>query len=216
MYKFFVKYCSNGHITYSTGDDVHDVHCSSCGEKLLDSCPSCNAPIPRLFKSIVRPSIAKINKELYCRNCGNPFPWTKKFHDKLETTFWCHLHPEVMKLARKRFENGQYADSIESVFKAINSKVKIIHKNAVGKEADGRDLMFKAFALETPTIYLSNRKSQSERDIQEGYKYIFGGAMQAIRNPKAHDNIETPPLKAIHLLFLASLLFMKLDERIKE
>jgi len=42
---------------------------------------------------------------------------------------------------------------------------------------------------------------------------IFAGAMTGIRNPKAHANIVIDRNRAIHLLFLASLLFFKLDER---
>jgi hypothetical protein len=36
-----------------------------------------------------------------------------------------------------------------------------------------------------------------------------------IRNPKAHANITITPERAIHFLFLASLLLFKIDERSK-
>lgn len=47
--------------------------------------------------------------------------------------------------------------------------------------------------------------------IQNGYKEIFKGSIQAIRNPKAHENIKISENEAIHLIFLASLLMFKLD-----
>jgi len=41
---------------------------------------------------------------------------------------------------------------------------------------------------------------------------IFAGSMTGIRNPKAHGNLNITRERGIHLLFLASLLFHKLDE----
>ncbi len=41
---------------------------------------------------------------------------------------------------------------------------------------------------------------------------IFAGTITGIRNPKAHDNIVIDEKRAIHLLYLASLLMYKLDE----
>ena len=42
---------------------------------------------------------------------------------------------------------------------------------------------------------------------------IFAGAMTGIRNPKAHSNIiDIDEKRAIHLIYLASLLMYKLDE----
>jgi len=41
---------------------------------------------------------------------------------------------------------------------------------------------------------------------------LFAGAMRSIRNPKAHANIEIDHVRALHHLFVASLLMSKLDE----
>ncbi len=41
---------------------------------------------------------------------------------------------------------------------------------------------------------------------------IFVGAMSAIRNPKAHENMNPDEIKTRHLLQLSSLLFIKLEE----
>jgi len=44
-------------------------------------------------------------------------------------------------------------------------------------------------------------------------KRIARGAMTGIRNPKAHENITIDSRRAIHFLFLASLLMFKIDEK---
>jgi hypothetical protein len=48
--------------------------------------------------------------------------------------------------------------------------------------------------------------------MQQGYMQIFAGSMTGIRNPKAHENISIDSVRAVHFLFLASLLMAKLDE----
>ena len=42
--------------------------------------------------------------------------------------------------------------------------------------------------------------------------HLFAGAIQATRNPKAHEIISITPERALHFLLLASLLMSKLDE----
>jgi hypothetical protein len=42
--------------------------------------------------------------------------------------------------------------------------------------------------------------------------YMFAGGMSAIRNPKAHDNIEIDKNDALRKLYFASMLMYKLDE----
>ena len=68
---------------------------------------------------------------------------------------------------------------------------------------------------ENPVVFLDDLSRETGRNIQQGYMDIFAGAMSGIRNPKAHDNVELDEQRAFHHLFVASLLFYKLDERQK-
>ena len=45
---------------------------------------------------------------------------------------------------------------------------------------------------------------------------MFSGAMTGIRNPKAHDNVLIDDLRALHLLFVASLFCFKLDDALRK
>ena len=74
--------------------------------------------------------------------------------------------------------------------------------------------MHTALSTNNPIIVLDDISTESGKNIQRGYMDLFAGAMSGIRNPKAHDNIDIDEVRAIHLLFLASLLFSKLDERL--
>lgn len=128
------------------------------------------------------------------------------------TVFWTILHQKIVSVAKPRFESGHYADSVEASFKAVNKRVKDDYRTATGKELDGQGLMTQAFSLNNPVIVLDDLTTQSGKDIQQGYMQIFAGSMTGIRNPKAHDNISIDQTRAIHLLYLASLLMYKLDD----
>lgn len=144
---------------------------------------------------------------------GNPLRKLKVNGNKpLELDFWSMIHPCAISIAQKKFEDGLYADAVESAFKEINKRVKEIVKNKTGEELDGADLMNKAFSLKKSIVILDDLSSETGRNIQQGYMQIFAGAMTGIRNPKAHDNITITPERAIHFIFLASLLMYKLDE----
>ncbi|MBI5679363.1 MAG: TIGR02391 family protein [Methanobacterium sp.] len=136
--------------------------------------------------------------------------------------FWGIIHKEIINISKKKFEDGHYSDAVESAFKEVNTRVKKLFQNKTGKELDGRDLMFQSFRFkydknnnvitDDPVIFLTDLTSESKRNIQEGYNFIFGGAIQGIRNPKAHGNIKIGKDEAIHYIFVSSLLMYKLDK----
>jgi uncharacterized protein (TIGR02391 family) len=130
-----------------------------------------------------------------------------------DDSFWSLLHQRVVKTSKTRFEAGHYADAVESALKELNSVVKALVKQDTGKELDGADLMHQALSPKNPIIILDDLGTDSGRNQQTGYMEIFAGSMTGIRNPKAHENLTITKERAIHHLFLASLLFSRLDER---
>lgn len=126
--------------------------------------------------------------------------------------WWAMLHPSVTSVAKRRFLSGHRADSVEAAMKEVNTRVKRQFKAARGTELDGAKLMNAAFSPDKPVIRLADLETVSGRDEQLGYMLIFAGSMEAIRNPKAHANTEIDEGRAIHHLFIASLLMQKLDE----
>ncbi|MCI0541096.1 MAG: TIGR02391 family protein, partial [Verrucomicrobiales bacterium] len=132
----------------------------------------------------------------------------------VNAVLWSLMHAKVVAAAKARFDAGHYADAVEAALKELNSSVKEMVKKKTGKELDGADLMYQAFSPKSPLIVLDDLSTESGRSIQQGYMEIFAGAMIGIRNPKAHHNLTITPERAIHHLFVASLLFHKLDERV--
>jgi uncharacterized protein (TIGR02391 family) len=134
--------------------------------------------------------------------------------NNVQISFWYLIHPKITKVSQKLFDHGHYADSVEAAFKEVNVIVKECHRRKTGKELDGADLMRTAFSVNNPTITLDDLDTISGKDVQQGYMHLFEGSMLGIRNPKAHANITIDEDRATHLIFLASLLLFKFDERI--
>ncbi len=91
-------------------------------------------------------------------------------------------------------------------------KLKVIVSKKTGQELDGASLMQKAFSPNPPIlIALDDLSTESGKNDQQGHVQMFAGAMMGIRN--AHANLNITKERALHYLFLSSLLFSKLDER---
>lgn len=118
------------------------------------------------------------------------------------------FHPKVIEASRELFKDGHYRDAIYRAFVEVNNFVK----DKSNKQLDGKRLMSTVFSLDNPIIKLNELKNQTDKDEQEGFMFLFMGAMEGIRNPKAHLNIiQKDPYRTLEYLALASLL-MKIAE----
>lgn len=135
-----------------------------------------------------------------------------EYKTKSENPFWGIAHPQVKSLTKKKYEDGHYADAVETALKEINDIIKKYVKKIIKEEWDGAELMQKAFSVKKPIISLDDLSTETGRNIQQGYMLIFSGAMTGIRNPKTHGNVTITPERAIQLLGLCSLLFYKLED----
>jgi len=119
------------------------------------------------------------------------------------------LHPRMRKVSKSLFNSGHYGEAILAAFKAVNN----FTKKKTGLSIDGKDLMAKTFNKDKPIIKLNKLSNKSERDEQEGFMYLFMGAIVGIRNPKAHEDIrQIDPYKALEYLSFASLLMRRATE----
>lgn len=129
-------------------------------------------------------------------------------------SLWPYIHPRIEHVSKEKFNHGFYADAVESAFKEVNHRVKQIYKKQRNEEKDGQDLMRKAFSPTNPLLVFEPLDNESAKNVQEGYMQIFAGAIQGIRNPKAHENITITQDRAVKHLILASLLMDKIDEAV--
>ncbi|QMW02279.1 TIGR02391 family protein [Spirosoma foliorum] len=114
------------------------------------------------------------------------------------------LHPQVRAAASELFRNGHFADAIFRAYTALNIAVK----QKTGLKADNTPLMQSAFSFKNPYLIVGDNE-----DEQQGFMFLFAGAMLGIRNPKAHLNVEqNDPQRTLEWLSFASVLFRILDE----
>ena len=120
-----------------------------------------------------------------------------------------HFHPKVIEASRGLFKDEHYSDAILRAFIAVCVFVKEKSRSSL----DGKSLMSSAFNEEKPLIKINDLLTQSDRDEQEGFKFLYMGSQVGIRNPKAHDNIiQRDPHRTLEYLSLASLLMKRVEE----
>lgn len=118
------------------------------------------------------------------------------------------LHPAVIAAASDLFTDGHYSQAIFEAFKALERQVRLLS----GLDLYGRDLMTQAFATSGP-INIAVERGQSGKDEQAGFRFIFMGVIQGIRNPKGHELVkQSDAQRALEYLAIASVLFRRLDD----
>jgi uncharacterized protein (TIGR02391 family) len=115
-----------------------------------------------------------------------------------------NIHPALPAKVRELFDDGYYPEATFEAFKYLD---KTVEKHS-GMTETGKDLMMKAFKEESPKIKLTPLITVSDKNEQEGYKFIFAGGVIAIRNPRGHEHsvVDNPDLCLDHLSFVSMLL----------
>ena len=122
-----------------------------------------------------------------------------------------NIHPKLPSKVRKLFDDGHFAEATSHAFKYLDKQVEKLS----GLSDSGFSLMMDAFDSKKPKIKLTPLNTQSEKDEQEGYRFVFAGSMRAIRNPRAHEFsvVDDPDTCLDHLTFV-SLLLRRLEQHI--
>lgn len=121
------------------------------------------------------------------------------------------FHAEIVKHCRALFGQRNYFHAIFEAAKAYNEIVKL----KSGMDKDGQDLMMRAWDAENGILKINTCKSETERNVQEGIKFISAGLMRAVRNPTAHEPALQWPVDqqdATDILSLVSFLLRQYDK----
>lgn len=120
-----------------------------------------------------------------------------------------NVHPALPTKVRRLFDDGHYAEATFEAFKYLD---KSVQKHA-GLTESGFKLMMAAFDKNKAPIKLTALSNTSEQDEQEGYRFVFAGAVLAIRNPRGHEyNVTDDPDKCLDHLSFVSLLLRRLEQ----
>jgi len=120
-----------------------------------------------------------------------------------------NLHTKIIESSSRLFNDKHYAQAISEAFKQVNDYVK--EKSGI-QDRDGTSLMEYVFSPNNPILAFNELITQSDKDEQLGFMFLFKGAILGIRNPKAHTIVvQRDPVKTLEYLAFASLL-IKMDE----
>lgn len=132
--------------------------------------------------------------------------------------FWSLIHPKIAEVSKSLYLDGHYANAAEDAFIEINARVKglfqIVNPNDNDKVPDGDCAMTTVFSTKNPLIKFCDTSTDTGKNIQKGFMEMLAGAMSALRNPKAHENIKLSAEDAMRCLMFASMLMFKIDEAV--
>ena len=132
---------------------------------------------------------------------SEPVGGTHPFDDR-------NIHTRIQNTSKRLFDDGHYALATFEAYKLLDKEVATLAKLS----ESGVKLMMKAFNEQSPLIRLTDMSTTSQKDEQEGYKFIFSGSVMAIRNPRGHEySVGESPTECLDHLSLASLLLRRLE-----
>ena len=105
MSDFYAKICTNGHISVETLPLRTREFCETCGAEMMSNCPNCGSTIKEWhYYGIVVGSKPKLNKPMYCKSCGKPYPWTQAALEA--TSLMIQEDSELSELERQTLESS--------------------------------------------------------------------------------------------------------------
>lgn len=150
----------------------------------------------------------------YCPVCGSLMPYTRK---KIEDFFEIyHIHPKLQN-AERLVLKSEYDSAAREAFVVVET---VLRKKS-GLDLHGFDLATKALKYEVdkqtgevikrPLIAINDLKTESEKNEQDGIRYMLMGFFQGVRNLYQHNHIGSGASNALTVLLDASFFLNLLD-----
>ncbi|RFM37125.1 TIGR02391 family protein [Chitinophaga silvisoli] len=143
----------------------------------------------------------------------NGCPYSLLYKDGLDEFLRRNFHSEVVRHSQKLFIQGNFFHAVFESAKAFNKDVKIKSQN----EKDGQPLMLNVWGCDSGVLKITSCQTQTDKDFQDGIKFLSGGLMSAIRNPTAHEPAISWPIDkqdCLDILSLISFLYRQLDKAV--
>lgn len=122
------------------------------------------------------------------------------------------LHSDIHKHCLKLFSEKNYFHAVFEAAKVYNKKVQ--EKSQINK--DGQSLMMEAWTT-NGVLKITQCRTETDRNVQEGIKFLSAGLMQAMRNPTAHEPALDWPISkedCLDMLSFISYLLKQLDKSV--
>ncbi|MCW3107807.1 MAG: hypothetical protein JWQ09_2313 [Segetibacter sp.] len=143
----------------------------------------------------------------------NNCPYSLVHKDSLDEFVKRNFHAEVVKHSQKLFTQRNFFHAVFESAKAYNKDIKEKSKS----DKDGQALMLMVWGWDSGVLKITACQTQTDKDYQDGIKFISGGLMSAIRNPTAHEPAISWPIDkqdCLDILSLISFLYRQLDKAV--
>ena len=152
---------------------------------------------PQISKVLQNAGIpaAKLNREVYNLFTGREF------------------HADVIKHARVLFMNGHL---FHAVFEAAKAYNKAVREKSLSTK-DGQSLMLEVWGWDKGCLKITACQTDTDKNVQDGVKFLSAGLMNAIRNPTAHEPAVDWPISlpdCLDILSFISFLYRQLDKAV--
>jgi len=160
------------------------------------------------FLELITPS-EKINEvENILRKAGIDSPFKQTIVEFYNRRLHSIIHQHCFHL----YKQGNYFHAVFEASKVYNKLVKEKSKT----DKDGSSLMMDVWGCKG-VLKVTKCETDTEKDFQEGLKFLSAGLMQAIRNPTAHEPALHWPISkddCLDLLSFISYLLRQLDKAV--
>lgn len=161
------------------------------------------------FVNILTPQSLNEEKERILKEAGV----TTQEAETVSQDFMLRGYHEIIhKHCRKLFAQKNY---FHAVFEAAKVYNKLVQEKAQS-DKDGQALMLDVLST-NGVLKLNKGMSQTEKNVQEGVKFLSAGLMQAMRNPTAHEPALDWPISkedCLDMLSFISYLLRQLDRAV--
>lgn len=123
------------------------------------------------------------------------------------------FHLEVIKHCQNLFVQGNY---FHAVFEACKLYNKLVREKAINSK-DGEALMMEVWGWQGGVLKVTACQSETDKNVQDGIKFLSAGLMRAMRNPTAHEPALHWPITkedCLDMLSFVSFLFRQLDKSV--
>lgn len=94
-----------------------------------------------------------------------------------------NFHAEIVQHCRRLYGQRNYFHAVFEAAKVYNNLVK----SKAQSNKDGEALMMNVWDPSTGVLKITACQSDTDRNVQDGIKFLSAGLMRAIRNPTAHE-----------------------------
>ncbi len=117
------------------------------------------------------------------------------------------IHPRLLAACAAQFADGHYRTAVLDAGIALVQYVK----ERSGSSLDGSNLMMTVFSVKRSVLAFNDLENQTDEDEQQGFMHLFVGAVQALRNPRAHSLDPDTAEYAVEAISFLSFLAKQLD-----